>query len=199
MKNRRTLFLIMALFLAVVLAFLLRGVFDALVIYPLAKLWFMIRGYYGSMAQSAYWPLVLIAILVLGISSLRIFEWNFQLGGDRQIELRGEVQQMAFWLERLSDLRDSLGHNPYPRWYVARTLADLAVDILHRRGADEARSGQLRGPGWAPPPEVQKYLEIALQSNPATFARMLSAASMSTLPDVELVIQYLESYVENSK
>ena len=192
MKNSRRLLLPVILLLAAALAFLLRGVFDALVIYPLAKLWFMLRGYYGAMAQSAYWPLILILVLLLGLSGLRIVEWNVQLGREKKMELRGEVHQTAFWLERLER------QNPYPRWYVARTLADLAVDILNRRGAAEGRSLRLQGPGWAPPPEVQKYLEIALQSNPATFTKMLDASRIA-VPNVETVIQYLECFVENSR
>jgi len=201
-KTRRLLLLPVALLLAAVLAYLLRGFFHDYLVIPLAKVLFIVRGYYGSFAQSAYWPLILIVLVVIGLSGLRIVDWNVQLGGERKVELHGDVYQMAFWLERLDRLnlfKDGFRQNPYPRWYVARTMADLAVDILNRRGVHDGRGGQLRGPGWAPPPDIQKYLEISLLSNPATFSKMLEAASLTNVPDVETVIQYLESFVENSK
>jgi hypothetical protein len=201
-KTRRLVLLPVVLVLAAALAFLLRGVINDFIILPLAKVLFVIRGYYGSIAQSAYWPLILVVILIIGLSGLRIVDLNVHLGGERKIELHGDVYQMAFWLERLDRLnlfKDGFSQNPYPRWYVARTLADLAVDILNRRGVNDGRGGQLRGPGLAPPPDIQKYLEIALQANPATFSRMLEAASLTTVPEVEAVVQYIESFVENSK
>lgn len=199
MKDRRSLLLPVVLLIAVAMAFLLRGAFQSLIIYPIAKLLFIIRGYYGAMAQAAYWPFILLVVVLLGVSGLRVMDWNVRLGGDKKIELHGDVYQMAFWLERLNTLRDSFSRNPYPRWYVARTLADLAVDMLNRQGTDTRRTIRLEGPGWNPPPNIQKYLQIALQSNPATFSNMLDAAGLDNVPEVETVIQYLESFVESSR
>lgn len=197
MRNRRTAILAVVLALAAILAFLLRNVLSALIVPPIAELLFLLRGYYHSLEQSSFWPLVLTIVLVLGISSLRIVDWNFHIDRERKTELHGEVDQMSFWLERIDHQR-LFSETPYPRWYVARTLANLAVEILNRRGVSEVRGGELRGSGWSPSPDIQKYLEIALRSTPATFAHMLEAASLKNVPDVDTVIQYLESFVENN-
>lgn len=195
--KRRMFLLIVILVTAVLLAFLLRDALSALVVPLVGKIWFLLRGYYGSMEQTSYWPLVLAVILLLGFSSLRLADLSVRAERERRSQLRGEVQQMSFWLERFSG-QGLFMDTPYPRWYVARTLANLAVEMLNRTGVPGINRAQLRGSGWAPPPDVQKYLEIALRSTPATFQRMLDAAALKPLPEVEDVIQYLESFVENS-
>lgn len=197
MSKRRIVLLVVVLALAALLAFFLRDVLSALIVPPLGELLFLLRNYYHSLEQSSYWPLVLAIVLVLGVSSLRIAAWDFRMARERKTELHNEVYLMSFWLERITH-QGRFVDSPYPRWYVARTLANLAVEILNRRGGSEVRGGELRGSGWAPPPETQKYLEIALRSTPATFGRMLEAASLTNVPDVESVIQYLESFVENN-
>ncbi len=86
----------------------------------------------------------------------------------------------------------------YPRWYLARTLADLALEILRGRGASAERGGQIQGPGWEPPGDIQPYLETASRTTPATFSRQLDSAQVHRDPEAESVIEYLELYMESS-
>jgi len=56
----------------------------------------------------------------------------------------------------------------------------------------------LKGPGWNPPPAVQKYLETALRTSYADFAKRSASEPESSLDtDINLVIEYLESLVES--
>jgi len=200
-RNRRLGLLLLVLFIAALLAFLLHHLFTSFVIYPLAKLLFIVRGYYRAIAQASCWPFVLVAILLIGLASLHLVELDMHRVHPQKNRQHGEVHQLSFWLERVQGQARSaagLRQNTYSRWVVARAMADLAVDILNRRGAVEDRENRLQGPGWSPPRDVQEYLEIGLRSNPVTFAQMLKAAQLS-IPGAETVISYLESYVESTK
>ena len=201
MKDKRRALLLLMVMIAALLALLLRDVFSVFIIAPIAKLLFVLRGYYGSTAQETYWPIVLVFVLVIGFLSLHLIDPDLHFTQQEKTNLHGDVYQMAFWLEsipRHAQFAGSLRQNAYSHWYVARYLANLAVDILNSHGAIEDRENRLQGPGWSPPPNIQNYLETGLRSNPVKFKQMLTAAQL-TIPDVEEVIRYLESYVENTQ
>jgi hypothetical protein len=206
MKNKRRILLLVVVLMAALLAFLLRDVFSVFILAPIAKLLFELRGYYGAVAQEDYWPIVLVFVLVIGFFSLHLLDFSLLFTQPEKTNLHGEglhgdVYQLAFWLESVQRQSQFVGRrrqDSYSHWYVARTLANLAVDILKSRGAIEDHENRLQGPGWLPPPNIQNYLETGLRSNPVKFKQMLNAAQL-TVPDAEEVIRYLESYVESTQ
>lgn len=193
MKARRGLLLLLAgLGLAAVLGFVLRETVRAYLILPLTKFFWLVRGYYGSFSQASYFVILLVAVLLIGLLSFRLTDWLEM--GRRQDEqpARGAVRQLAFWLERSH-------RSAYARWYVARTLADLALDLLGERTGSRRSSGEgLEGAGWNPPAEIQAYLQSALRLSPAGFARKETSLEAAALEnDPEQVVSYLESILEN--
>lgn len=169
----------------------LAGIVEDGLVQPIVKFFWVLRGYYGSIHQSVSWVVVLIGVAVIAILSLRIGVLNFHVHRRSVEKLPGEVGQLAFWMNRFE-------RGTYPRWYLARTLADLAHQILQERGSDAERGGDLEGPGWKPPGDIQLYLETALHTTPVTFKRQLERNGITTEPDMGSIINYLESYMESS-
>ncbi|MGB8213943.1 MAG: hypothetical protein WCE68_10335 [Anaerolineales bacterium] len=191
MNKKHIAFWVVAMILLVGFSFLLSGLVQDTVVLPIVKFAWILKGYFGSLPQAVIWGIVVTASLIIAGFSLRTASFTFHSRGQRAEKMLGQVGDLSFWIGRSKD-------GPYPRWYVAHTLAELALELLRRRGVDPGHGEQLKGPGWSPPKDVQAYLEIALRSTPASFARQLNFAQMPDLPDTESIIKYLESYAENS-
>ncbi len=206
MKDRRGALLLLVLGIAAVLAFFLRGLFSVYVIAPIAKFLFVLRGYYGATGQETYWQIVVVGVILIGLLSLHLVNFNlvltpFENTRKSEDKAQGEVTHLAFWLENLQrqgQFGRSGRQGSYAQWYVARSLATLAVDLLNRQGESDDREKRLQGPGWSPPENIQTYLEIGLRSNPVMFKHKIAAARLN-LPEAEEVIRYLESYVESTQ
>jgi hypothetical protein len=164
---------------------------EAGLIQPIVKFFWILKGYYGSIHQLIFWGLALLGVIIIAGMSLKAGSLQLRIRRARMEKLPGEVGQLAFWIRRR-------GHGPYPRWYLARVLGDLAIDILRGRGASAERGGRLSGPGWDPPGEIQPYLETAVRTTPATFSRQLESAGVKGDPETESIVGYLESYSENT-
>ncbi len=190
MKKRRTVFLVAALCLAFLLAVPLRGLVQEIIIIPLARFFWMVKGYYGAFDQVVYWFAALAIALVIAAGSFRLPDWDWR-AREKSHRVQGEVHNLAFWIQRIRSDSD------YPSWYVAHLLAKLAFDLRERRGVRKGEQ-RLKGAGWDPPPDVQKYLESALTSTYVNFSRL----DMPTDPagplekSVEPAIAYLESFLE---
>lgn len=192
MKKIQIVFWVAALVLIGVFSVLLSGVTEDVFILPVVKFFWLLKGYYGSLDQVIFWVALLVFLVIIAIFSLRGWTLGLYARREQVDELPGEVGQLAFWIRRSK-------HGPYPRWYLARTLAELALDLLRGRGADAERGGQLNGPGWEPPANTQAYLETAMRTTPATFSRQLELTKMVDRdPEAESVVEYLESYAETS-
>jgi hypothetical protein len=189
--KKQILFWTAALALLAVFSVLLSGAVEDAVILPVVKFFWLLKGYYGSLDQVISWGALLVLLVVIAVFSLRGGTPGLYARREQVDELPGEVGQLAFWIRRSK-------HGPYPRWYLARTLAELALDLLRGRGADAERGGQLTGPGWEPPENTQAYLETAMRTTPATFSRQLEQAEVDRDPEAESVIEYLESYAETA-
>jgi len=192
MKLRRVFFVGLALVSAFLLAFPLRGVIRDRIILPVAKFLWILQGYYGSLPQVISWVLTVLAAAVLAALSLRLPNLDGWRRSKKETPVRGPVEEMSFWLQRRRS-------GAYPRWYVARLLADLGVSLLGRK-SQEQRDRQLAGPGWNPPAGVKNYLETALKSNYTEFqrrSRLGERPSTAFDEDLDPVLDYLESILES--
>ena len=191
MKLWKVILAFILLGVAAVLALMISGFVLQGLILPGARFVWIFRGYFGSIPQSVLWAAAIACMLGLAawsVGTARISlpeEWNLS-----QKEL-GDVHQLSFWLRRIK-------RGPYPRWFVAHTLADLALEILRGRGSSVERGGQLAGPGWNPPENIQKYLEAAMRSTPATFGQKIRQVGITSDPEPKAILDYLENYMENS-
>jgi hypothetical protein len=191
MSKGRIAILVVLLVAAIGLAFVLTGAVRDLIILPLTKFFWMLKGVYGSVHDAEIWIGVLVVLAIILLFVLLRAEWGEkEVTEERQI-YPGDVQQLSFWIDRGRK-------GAYSRWHLARRMADVALEILESRGANAKATRQLSGPGWNPPPKVQKYLETALRTTYADYARKSATASESSLDtDVQSVIDYLESLLES--
>jgi len=191
MKKARIAILVVLLIVAVGLAFVLTGSARDLIILPIVKFFWMAKGVYGSIPEAEAWVGVLVVLSLIFVFVLLRAEWGEREVTEKRSFYPGDVQQLSFWIDR--------GHKGlYSRWHLARRLADLALEILESRGANAKSTRQLSGPGWNPPPAVQKYLDTALHTTYADYSRNSATASESSLDaDVPSVIAYLESLMES--
>jgi hypothetical protein len=192
MKLKQWIFLGLGLIAAGLLAFPLRNMIQTTVILPLAKLIWLVKGYYKASSQAVYWIVALVVAGMIAVLSVRIPDWEDWRGRHEKKPLPGPVEELAFWLQK-----DRSGI--FPKWYVARLLADLALNLLDRKSTERAER-QLAGTGWNPPSEVQNYLEAALKTSYTEYQRTGRAGKQSPTPfdlNLEPVIEYLESMLEN--
>jgi hypothetical protein len=193
MKSRYYLFLPLILVVAFLLAFLLRGTVKALIIIPLAKVAWLVKGYYGVIPQAAYWLAALGIALIIAILSLQLPDWEIRHRQGHRRLLPGTVREMTFWIQR-----EKAGI--FTRWHIAHLLAELALAILDRHGTEAKYARVLAGPDWNPPTSVKNYLDAALSTNYADYPKPRRFESRQLTPfdqDLESVIKYLESLLES--
>ncbi len=193
MRPRYILILLAASVGVVFLAFLARGAAETLIILPVARLLWLVAGYYHAFPQAAYWVAALVCAGVLILVSLRLPEWERQRREARWKPLPGPVQDLSFWIQRSKT-------GIYPKWHIARLLAEMALELLDQRGRHKKHILQGKSPDWSPPEEVRKYLDAALNTNFTDYPRPKRFTSLPPTPfdgDLEQVISYLESLVES--
>lgn len=194
MKAKKAIPLIIIITGAVLLAFVLRGTVVAGIILPLARLAWLIKGYYGAFPQAAYWGLALGAGILLVVIRVRLPERKKHYKISNK-PLPGPLVELSFWIQRMKS-------GVYPKWHVARLLADLALDLLNQHGVREKNILRHRHPGWTPPEEVERYLDAALNTNYTDYPRPKRFRPKLPNPfdqDIEPVISYLESVLESEK
>lgn len=193
MKIRNALWFFPILILLLGVAFLLRGLVESAVIIPLARFIWLLKGYYGSFPQAVYWMLAVGAAVLIAIAGFRLPEWAARHNVKELKPLPGTVGEMAFWIQR------SQG-GIYPKWLIAHLLADLALDMLDRRGTRQKNTRQIMTPDWSPPEEIKKYLEAALTTNYTDYPKPKRFGPQPPTPfdmDLEPVVKYLESLLES--
>jgi hypothetical protein len=191
MKRPPVLFWVAAVIVLIPLSILLSGAVEDGIIRPIVKVFWILKGYFGSIHETILWGFTLIGVVCIAALSLRGRNLHERSHRKKIDKIAGEVSQLAFWIRRKD-------HGPYPRWYLARKLGHISQEILRGRGGNIEASGKLSGPGWEPPGEIQSYLETALRSTPATFSRQLEANHVSTDPEVGSIVEYLEQFLENN-
>ncbi len=193
MKTRNIIFLVLGLAAVALLAFLLRGAVQEGVIVPLARFVWLVKGYYGAFPQAAYWVIALGIAALLALLSFRLPDWERRRRREQWKPLPGPVREMSFWIQRG---RGGI----FPKWHVAHLLAELALDILDRRGTRQRHARQITGPDWAPPADVRNYLDAAITTNYTDYPKPKRFSPASPTPfdqELEPVIKYLESLLES--
>jgi hypothetical protein len=193
MKSRAYFIFPLALIAAALLAFLLRGAVKEWIILPLARFFWLVKGYYGAFPQAAYWVVVLGIAVLVSLLGFHLPDIERRLPQDQWKPLPGSIREMSFWIQR------SKG-GIFPKWHIAHLLAELALDILDRQGTRQKQARRLTGSDWVPPAEVKKYLDAALTTNYTDYPKPKRFGSLPPTPfdqDLEPVIKYLESLLES--
>jgi hypothetical protein len=193
MNKRIYGFLPLALLAVALLAYLLRGVVQLWIILPLARFFWLVKGYYGAFPQASYWAAALGISGLVAFLALRLPDWERRRNLEQGIPSPGSMQEMSFWLQRSSG-------GIYPKWHVAHLLAELALDILDRRGTHPKNARLIPGSDWSPPAEVKTYLDAGLTTSYTQYPKHKRYGHLPSTPfdqDLEPVIKYLESLMES--
>ena len=195
--TRRSLFLAAALLVAILIALLLRDVVERTIITPLAYLWWVIRLYYSAFPQYILW-IVLILISIFSAASSLMLDVPADHGPkpDRTV-VRGQIAGLADWITK------SRRGGMYYKWLIANRLGKDAREILAQRDgqAINKKFGRLNGRDWAPPREMDSYLESGLNGSFADYPgpRLWARAQPTPLDlDPGQVMDYLENEMETS-
>ena len=198
MNWRRGLTLLGVFGIAALLAFPLREVANQLILVPLAYLFWLLNLLYLSLGQAVWWiGVALILLLMLVYSLLPEFKSKRKLITFERNE-RGNVEILARVFKKSKK-------GIYFKWLVANRLGKLAYQILLQREHGKPRSifAPLTAEGWDADLEVQGYLEKGLHGSfadfPNTHWNYFVPPEKTPLDyDVEAVVEFLESKVENT-
>jgi hypothetical protein len=187
MNRRDQALLAVGVVLALVLAFPLRNLVWDLLIVPLARIWWQFLLFYKAIPQEAYWFMLLFIFIYIAAGTFAGGKPKPEFEHVKRQQVQGEIEALAICLEQ------SKG-GVYFRWRVARTLGEIASSLLEMRGNRSERIRKLKGPGWAPPPEVQTYLEAGLNESFASYPMDVKKTPFDI--DTNEVIAYLENQLE---
>ncbi len=192
MKKKWLILLFVGLIIVALLALLLDEAVLTRIILPIAKLIWLIKGYYGASLQKTYWVFALTIAALIFAFSFRLSDFEQRHRREHSKKPLGPVQDLSFWIQRARE-------SAFPRWHVAHLMAELALDITDRRKLRNRSAQQLSGPDWNPPQEVKQYLDAAIASDYRDFKNVRKTDRNSSTPldqDIEPVVNYLESYME---
>ena len=192
MKKRPILYILLALAAVVLLAIPLRGLVRDMIVLPVAQFLWLARGYYHAYPQEAYWIIGLVLAANFVVFSLRLPDLEGLRGRRKPSPAPGPVEDLSFWLQRK---RSGI----FPKWYVARQLAELALAIMERKSTEQ-KPRDLSNANWNPPAGVREYLEAALKTSYTDYPRPHRSGSQPPTPfdqDLESVIGSLESLLES--
>lgn len=187
--NRKHFALLLSIWLAAafLLAFFLRDIVLQLFIQPVLYLLWLLNLVYRAIPQVILWA-VLVAILLMYAISLIARNISFRKLFPRKRKPKyGPVHALSRAFQRKSE-------GIYFKWQVARSLAEIALDLQELRTHDEARNLHFDETDAAP--EVRRYLEAGLNTSFSDYPmRGIFQPRCETPFDIEIdrVIDYLES------
>ena len=193
---RRRLILAGALLVAALLAFPLREAIYETIVVPLAYIAWYVGLLYRSLSQGIWWWVLIGMVLLLLAFSLAPESRYRGRERPKSKPAQGPVENFALSMRRADE-------GIYFRWLVANRLGKLAYRILLQRESGRPRSvfAPLRAPDWAPPAQLQNYLETGLHGSFADFphARRPFATPQKTPLDLNVLeaVEFLESHVED--
>ncbi len=196
MKRRQVLLTALGLAGALLLAFLLRGFVQRVIITPFAYLFWALGILYRSIPQPVIWLVVLVVMLFVVL--------NVFFSRPQQAPRPRHMPEATIGaVETLARLLAHKKIGVYFKWQIARTLSEIALDLQELR--EHNRSRQLKFP-LGTNQEVQKYLDAGLNTSFADYpipggfpipARFRKTPVTPFDTDLESVLRYLETQLES--
>jgi len=192
MKKRRLAWILLVFIFIGSLSFLLAGAAEKWIILPAAKVFWLVKGYYGAIPQAVTWIAALSIASLMILLTIRHPEFDPGWSRRKRHRLQGAIHEMAFWIRRSRK-------GAYPRWHVAHLLAELTLSILEKKGTRADLDHVLEILERPPSPEILNYLQAGLSTNPGEFqrtARMDKDQTTALDQEIEPVLDYLDSLME---
>ncbi len=195
MTQRQAGLVTLALLAAVLIALFLQNMVEQVIIRPAAYLWWLLGIIYRFIPQPITWILLVLSLLyfLLGDVARKIKPINFSRS--KPIPVRGPVDELSEQIRRKNG-------GIYFKWQIARTLAEIALDLQELRQHSHGRKLDF---GSGPVnPDVRRYLEAGLNTSfsdyPMTARLPLIQDFVFTAPtpfdgDIHPVIDYLENSI----
>jgi len=192
-KRRQVFWLTLGLLSAFALAVFLRTLVQTYIILPFTKFLWNLVILYHFFPQVDYWFLLIGVLVVITVASLSPSRPNGKKKDESNYHKRGNVERIAFWIERSK-------RSVYSRWHVAHMLAETGLKILEYRERRCIPDRTLAGKDWDPPPPVQDYLQNALKTTYCDYSHRRPLFGHPKIPfDQELrdIVEFLESQLED--
>ena len=157
-------FLMVALLLAIPLMIALRDVVRDVVIYPLARLFWLARLVFQSIPPVFIWGYFLLIVLRIVVRGIRKTPRRTSVS---KAERTSRSRRVGMWVRRIQ----LTSRGDYSLWRMAHQLGDLAVEIMAsdaHMDVEESRRRLQRG-DWDAPDEIRAYFRKATQ--PVLFPR----------------------------
>lgn len=150
------LLVILALVLAIPLMIVLRDVVRDVIVYPLARLFWLIRLVFLGIPPIFIWGYFLLVALRIILRGIRT---SSKRSRPPQAEIRPAPRRVGMWARRIRLTRQGA----YSSWRLAHHLGDLAAQVLaanERRDVTESRR-RLQAGSWEAPENVRAYFRAA--------------------------------------
>lgn len=98
MRSRVYFYIVPLVVVIALLALFLRGAVQDWIIIPLAKFFWLLKGYYGAFPQAVYWVVGLFVAAVMAILGLRLPDWERPRQQEKWSPSPGSVREMSFWI-----------------------------------------------------------------------------------------------------
>ncbi len=197
MKKRHLTLGLLILFLAIPFILLLGDFARDVIAVQITRLYWALGLLFDSMPQFLVWGLFLVVALAAALQSLVGGRWPTRR--PRSIpteEAVGPVRRISHQVQRAEE-------GVYFQWGLCQYLSRLTLEVLaDRTGSSlaELRS-QLRDGDLEVPPDVLAYLQQGLRpaftKPPGVLAWLLRRKSIPPQPDLEAVLLFLETELEN--
>ncbi len=162
--------LFVALLLAIPLMIALRDVVRDVIVYPLARLFWLARLVFLSIPPVFIWGYFLLIAARIIIHSVRTAPRSMRVSEPETLHRPGRV---SAWARRIRLTR----RGDYSRWGLAHHLSELAAKILasnERLKVTESRH-RLQAGEWDAPDEIRDYFRTASTSAPPVQQRWFLA------------------------
>ncbi len=196
MTKRKSIMLIGAGIVGLLIAFASRQFIYASVIVPLAYLWWLIKLYYHLLPQAVVWILLIAALGFAGIHGLLL---EIPIGKVKPLK----AAKVESPLEALAELIHKSQRGNYYKWMIANRLGNIARELLDQREGKQIaqKFSRLAGRDWNPPSDVQAYLQSGISGSFADYPQKVWTKNTPSPLSLEpqKALEYLEVEMESNK
>lgn len=196
MTKRKSIMLIGAGIVGLLIAFASRQFIYASVIVPLAYLWWLIKLYYHLLPQAVVWILLIAALGFAGIHGLLL---EIPIGKVKPLK----AAKVESPLEALAELIHKSQRGNYYKWMLANRLGNIARELLDQREGKQIaqKFSRLAGRDWNPPQDVQAYLQSGISGSFADYPQKVWTKNTPSPLSLEpqKALEYLEVEMESNK
>lgn len=162
--RRWALAIVLLVFIALILMFLVRGLAMKLLVLPILYILWLLRFLLEGIPQPFFWFLAIFFFIRIVYPSL--FGAKRIIHSPQLPEGGPPEGRVAFWLRRLT----LAGTGQYSKWGMARNMAKLATDVLSYE--DKITPGEVRerlqSGQYNLSPEIATYLRAGMSAQPPT-------------------------------